>query len=370
MKKAILSFLGAVITLTAQSQVSYTIEGRTNSYHNGRTVYLLRPDDRYSDRSPEIVDSARVVNGMFRMTGRVDREQLLEVKDGTLGPTIVVEPGVIKVDMDKYVNMGTTPQNKVIVDYEKARDRIQRDTGLKLGALDKDSSLTKEAYAKARRKILDDYSAGFFDLAKRCISENKNAVVAEYVLTRATVNIADDADKFYALYALMDNREPSYGLLRSCVSRYTAVRNTGKGHRFVDFTVEKGNLDGSTARLSDYVGRGKYVLLDFWASWCVWCRAESPNLAKLYEKYKGDHFEIVSMAVNDKLEDTRAAISKDKVMTWKHIVNAGNRQMQLYGVYGIPMIILFAPDGTVVERNLRGDHMIEVVDSIMKQYQP
>ena len=123
------------------------------------------------------------------------------------------------------------------------------------------------------------------------------------------------------------------------------------GDMFKDFAVE---YEGKTTRLSDYVGKGKYVLVDFWASWCGPCRAEIPNLIKVYEQYKEKGLLVLGVAVNDKPEDTLTAIEKDKI-TYPQILNSQDIAAETYDFSSIPTIILFDPDGKIVARELRGN---------------
>lgn len=104
----------------------------------------------------------------------------------------------------------------------------------------------------------------------------------------------------------------------------------------------------------------KCVLVDFWASWCGPCRGEMPNLAEVYKKYKGDRFEIVGVAVWDERADTEKALESLPI-TWPVIFDAGQLPTDLYGINGIPQIILFGPDGTIVARDLRGEAIGEKV---------
>ncbi len=129
---------------------------------------------------------------------------------------------------------------------------------------------------------------------------------------------------------------------------------------FVVDAVQSIDSDGNEVtkqvRLSDYVGKGKYILVDFWASWCPPCRAEVPNLKAVYEKYGGERFEIVSVAVWDRPADSFAAI-KEEGMSWTQIVcDAKTNQVPttVYGIEGIPQIILISPEGRVIGDNLRG----------------
>ncbi len=132
--------------------------------------------------------------------------------------------------------------------------------------------------------------------------------------------------------------------------------------QFIDFTIEQ--PDGSKASLSDYVGQGKYVLVDFWASWCGPCRDEIPNVKELYDKYHGDRFEVLGVAVWDNTQDTEKAI-EELGIEWPQILDAQSIPTDLYGINGIPHIILFAPDGTIVARDLRDQAMKEKVAEVM-----
>ncbi len=135
-----------------------------------------------------------------------------------------------------------------------------------------------------------------------------------------------------------------------------AKEKTAVGQKFTDFEITQ--PDGTVKKLSDYVGKGKYILADFWASWCGPCRAEIPNIKKVYAKYHGDKFDIVSIAVWDKVEDTMKALEEEG-LEWNQIIDCQQVPTDLYGIDGIPEIILFGPDGTILKRGseLRGTKM-------------
>ena len=138
---------------------------------------------------------------------------------------------------------------------------------------------------------------------------------------------------------------------------------TAEGKMFADFSAE---YNGKTTKLSDYVGKGKYVLVDFWASWCGPCRGEIPNIINVYNKYKGNKFEVLGVAVWDEPEDSEKAI-EDLKINYPQILNAQEEGTQAYGIDGIPEIILFGPDGTIVKRGLRGSEIEAAVKECLKK---
>ena len=120
-------------------------------------------------------------------------------------------------------------------------------------------------------------------------------------------------------------------------------------------------------KLSDYVGKGKYILLDFWSPWCGPCRREMPNIKAVYDKYKGDKFDVVSIAVWEREPvDVTIETAAELGMDWNQINNGQREPAELYGVEGIPHLILFGPDGTILKRGFHGAEIEEVVSSYVK----
>lgn len=140
------------------------------------------------------------------------------------------------------------------------------------------------------------------------------------------------------------------------------------GDMFVDFTVQQDPKDPSSkVSLSDYVGKGKYVVLDFWASWCAPCIAELESIRHAYHNLPKDKVVFISIAINDRIEKTRQAAKKHNI-EWEQIVNAGNIPMLAYGFTRIPQIILFAPDGTIIRNDLGGEEILTVTARHIRIY--
>lgn len=143
------------------------------------------------------------------------------------------------------------------------------------------------------------------------------------------------------------------------------ISSLEKGGEYVDF--EAASFDNAAAiKLSDLLAEGKYVLLDFWASWCAPCMGEVPFLQETYKKYGGDKFEILGFSLDNDAESWKKAAAS---MPWLHVsdlVGFGSPVASIYNVQSIPANFLIAPDGTIVEKNLRGASVEEAVATYVK----
>lgn len=137
---------------------------------------------------------------------------------------------------------------------------------------------------------------------------------------------------------------------------------TSEGKMFKDFEV---TYNDSTFRLSDYVGKGKYVLVDFWASWCGPCIRQTAVIKDLYKEYGPKGLEVIGVAVWDKPEDTLKGIESHE-LPWKNILNAQSIPTEIYGIQGIPCIILFGPDGKIISRDKQNDDLRNDVAKAME----
>lgn len=130
-----------------------------------------------------------------------------------------------------------------------------------------------------------------------------------------------------------------------------------------DFALQ--TLDGKTISLKDL--RGKFVLVDFWASWCGPCMAEVPNVKKVYEKFHVKGFEVVGVSLDEKKEAWTNAIAKHG-LSWLHVSSLKGWKCPVaaqYSVTGIPATFLLDPEGKIIARNLRGEELMEAVAKVL-----
>lgn len=356
-KLLLLATIAFSIVACTSAPASYEVKGTLpDSTLDGKKLYLLRYDDN------KYIDSTVVAGKDFVFKGTADTASFCRIDAGRQYTNLVLENGRIEVSFDTHKALPTTPLN---AEYSQMDDAVQglieemKQTNKELESTIKDP---KELNSKKADYYQNVYRKNMTEMFKTYFLANRNNAVGVRALIEysygATPEEVDEVLEQAGEYVLSCN------FTKELVQRNAALKNTAEGKLFTDFTIEQ--EDGTSVSLSDYVGKGKYVLVDFWASWCGPCIQETPVLAEVYNKYKGDKFELLGVAVWDRLDKTKEAIEKHG-MNWPQILDAKMKPMELYGISGIPHIILFAPDGTIVERDLRGEMLKAKVAEVMEK---
>ena len=174
-----------------------------------------------------------------------------------------------------------------------------------------------------------------------------------------------------ALLAILETLSPEMQEHPNIISKKetlgTALK-TEEGYPFVDFTVvqDPDNPETSTVKFSDYIGKGKYVLVDFWSTNCQPCWDLMPKLIDIYNTYNGDQFDMLSVAVMDPPELSRQSAAQMGIV-WNQIINAKLAPFQVYGFDYMPYLILFGPDGTILKRGLSERQVKKAVKKALGQ---
>ncbi len=214
----------------------------------------------------------------------------------------------------------------------------------------------KDAQRAEYAKINEEMSA----IKDATLAKNPDNLVGAYAAL-GMVSGTKTLEQLDSLVALAPLSAELYYVQKNKKNKEQALK-TAVGEPYVDFAGS--NIDGTPAKFSDYVGKGSYVLVDFWASWCGPCRAEMPNLRAVYEKHKENGLILLGVNVWDGKEACIKAMEEEE-MTWPILyASDDNIATESYGILGIPTIILFAPDGKIVDRTARGQKIMELIDGV------
>lgn len=360
--KRILTVLAAITMLVSCGGKTYTLKGTVDPVAIGTGDFVL-----IADNLSQQVDTVQIVDGKFTFNGPASVETFKNiilvaggVPDNAGTVVFIPEAGTIVVDLDAGKVQGGS-LNKALNAYNDAVADVIN--GYSSKARELSGSLTGTALDAALEEAADEAQAKLDKVNLETFNANKDNALGFITLADMIYDFetAEEFDK--ALEGAADfivNYEP-FNDIRASLRQ---LANTAEGQMFADFKGE--TADGKPVSFSDYVGKGKWILVDFWASWCGPCKAELPNILAVYDKYAGKDFTVIGVPVWDVREDTDLAIKELGIKYEQIFVGDDHTPTDVYGINGIPHIILFAPDGRVVRRNLRGTHIEEAVKEALQ----
>lgn len=330
-----IAFIFTALMLLASCSKGYKVTVTLpDGSNNGETVFLTNYD------TGDTIATAMVENNMCTLEGDADGGFFARLYVGGNPYGFIVEPGEVTLNIAE--GNAVSPLNDKIAAWSKEMQAIA------------DDSTLSEAENDAR------YAEGLMKLYQ----DNKDNAIGPWAFCNYLMyKDLSEAD----IDALLKAAPARYAELKRVAKAKNAARQltiTAEGQKFTDFEVMA--EDGAKQKLSDYVGKGKVVVVDFWASWCPPYRAEIPKLQALKAKY-GDRFDVLDVAVWDNPDDTHKAIEELNI-TWPVIIGTHKltEPTDLYGIKSIPHVIIFGPDGTIVSRNLLGDDLANKLAEVIK----
>ena len=345
------------VVITQPKAGNYRIDGMAPADANGQWVYLYKPSGQGAS------DSVQIANGRFTLERAVAEDGLIAhlVIPRSYNLSFIPEEGIIKADLAAIAATGTA-LNDLHAQKAKAREALETETRGRLKAIRADKNLDDKAKEEAQEKIVNEFYGKIKPLAEADLKEHSNDAIGLIALQNLLGMEGVTVAKAEALLQQAGDRLRAEESITKMVERLRRVEATQAGAQFVDF---EGVDDANKAvRLSDYVGKGHYVLVDFWASWCGPCRREIAHLKKVRDAYTDKGLVILGTVVWDEMEDHLKAM-KELEITWPQIFNKAEAT-ELYGIAGIPQIILFDPAGKIVARDLRGEEINKLLDKALQ----
>ncbi len=347
MKKVLLAAF-VIVALPSMAQVKYAVSG--TYAENGKKIYLI---DELTEKA---IDSMVVAGGKFSFTGTAEKDALMAVKaenrrwmieffnDGT-PVTVNVNDSTLK----------GSPLNEHLTALAIEQDLPRR----RLNA--KTAKMTEADIMAHQDELMDEMNKMFNEqtvIANRIFKEERASLIPVAFCGLYFVDNGVEAYDELVKEQVMFASHPYLKKVRDEVEAMLKPKDSPKtafiGQQFTDLVMP--DPDGKLHKVSELVGEGKWVLVDFWASWCGPCRAEMPNVLEAYNKYHAKGFEVVGVSFDQQKEPWVKAIGQIR-MPWLQISDLkgfNSAAASIYKVDAIPDNILIDPQGKIIDRALRG----------------
>lgn len=365
----LLSVVALFLATSCTDKDAYSIKGKVaNASFEGKQIYLqeLNADGRGFTS----IDTATIENGSFIFKGKageVPAVRFVAIADPTVMPSLfILEAGNIELNIDTVPFVKGTPMNDKYQEFSTKNNEASkkmRSLGEQFQKASMDGTMTPEL----DKQINDDYDAAKKELGASIfeyIKANIQNPIGEFFFLSS--GNALEPEQMKELLSMVKPEFKQNEQIQELDKYLTALDNSAVGKQFID--VKGKTPEGKEVALSDYAGKGKYVLIDFWASWCGPCIKEMPTVVEAYKKYSPKGFEVVGISLDQDGEAWAKSI-KDLNITWPQMSDLKGWQSELsapYGVRSIPHTILLDQDGKIIEKNLRGEELLSKLEELMK----
>lgn len=362
MRKIILFSIFCLFAITIKAQTNYTIKGEFPLAIKSDFAVMLYPSD--DKGGPYKSDTTAVKNGKFEFKGTIGRPQLAELN--LIIPGLKDSKGRQNQSSEDANNMKNVAlfylDGEINISFNS--DGMASYTG---GGREETAWRDYDRICTERSKVLNGEAPGieFFEgVIAEFIKGHPDSYVSVDLMdlfTQSSIQPNIVEPMYNALSKRMQNSEKVLGWVEKLKKAKLAVSGNQTAP---EFTVN--DAEGNPISLSTY--RGSYVLVDFWASWCVPCRAENPNVLAAYEKYKDKNFQVIGISLDSNKGSWQKAVAEDK-LPWKQLCDFKADQsevVKLYEIYSVPANVLIDPNGKIVGKNLRGKALHDRLAELLK----
>lgn len=355
----------AILAACNNGNKGYTVTGTVEGASDGDTVYLQMTKAREFVK----LDSAVIANGTFSFKGVQDTAafRYIVYKPADKEPLFTnffLENGQISVKLsaDNNSTVTGTPNNDIYQAYKDKVSGLNQQLSATYESMS-DTTLTDEQ-REAKAKDMEALEEKLMQTSKESMAQNITNPVGILLLKQNYYYMdVNELEPLMSQIPAAFSNDEGVVRIKELVAKMKA---TAVGQKFTDFSMK--TPEGKDVKLSDYAGKGKLVLVDFWASWCGPCRREMPNLVDLYKQYKNKNFEIVGVSLDQNGDSWKAAI-KQLNITWPQMSDLKYWECegaQLYAVSSIPHVVLIDGEGTIVARGLHGEELQQKVAELLK----